>query len=284
MKKNTGLLLEGGAMRSIFTAGVLDCFLDKEFFVPNVLTTSAGAYAGINYISKQKGRVLETNVKTLETKEKYIGLKTFFRTGNLFDMERLFDRFPNQLFPFDYEEFYSSDIHFSVSTTDCQKGEAVYYSEFRDNVQLMNIMKASCSLPLISKVVDVDGVPMMDGGMIDPIPIYKAVNDGWNKIIVVLTQKRNYRKSPNSMYGGLIKLFYGKYPNFLNKLKERPARYNDAIETIARLEEEGRVLVISPNLQPVANNSTNIPKLIEFYRHGYELAEEKFEQIRAFAE
>lgn len=278
--QNTGLLLEGGAMRSIFTAGVLDCFLDKDFYIPNIITTSAGAYAGMNYISRQRGRTVTTNVDTFRKGDKYIGLKTFFKThGNLFDMDKLFDLYPNKLYPYDYDAFYNSGIHFQVSTTDCVNGKAVYFEDFGDRKRLMDIMRASNSLPLISRVVYVDGVPMLDGGMLDPIPIRRALQEKWDKIVVVLTQQPGYRKKDRSFYVAVLKLLYRRFPNFLREVEGRPQKYNMAVELVEQLEREKKIFVLQPTVKPVSNKTTDPNKLTEFYQHGYETCKEKFEEL-----
>ncbi len=278
-----GLLLEGGAMRSIFTAGVLDCFLDREFYVPNIISTSAGAYAGLNYISRQRGRTVQTNIDTMKKGDQYIGLRTFIRTkGNLFDMDKLFDQYPNQLYPYDYDRFFKSEVRFQVSTSDCLNGKAVYFDEFGDRKRLMNIMRASNSLPLISRVVEIDGVPMMDGGMMDPIPIFKAIQEKWDKLIVVLTQREGYRKKSRSFYVGILKILYRRFPNFLKAIEERPKKYNQALEMVEQLAKEKKIFVIWPTIPPVGNNTTNVDKLMEFYQHGYEMCDENFDSMMQY--
>ena len=278
---DTGILLEGGAMRSIFSAGILDFFLEHEIQIPNVLAVSAGAYAGMNYVSNQKGRVVETNIRYMK-KEKYVGLSTFFRTGSLFDMDLLFDRMPNQLFPFDFKSFFSSGKRFMTSTVNCNTGEAVYYDSFRDDEHLLKVCRAANSLPLISKIVDIDGAPMMDGGMSDAIPIQRVLEEGWKKIIVIFTRDASYRKKPGSPYIGLIKRVYRKYPAFLKTVEERWIKYNDAIETVLRLEQEGKAFVFRPADMSIPNDESSEKKLLAYYRYGYDEAGTKYKQLLDF--
>lgn len=282
MLKN-GLILEGGAMRSVFTAGILDFFMDESFLFDEVYTTSAGAYATINYLSGQRGRCIETNIKTLESGESYVGVKTFFKTlGNFFDMDKLFNEYPNVRFPFDYESFFGSKIKLTMSVTDCKTGSAVYYDRFGDNERLMKILRASNSLPFISRLVKIDGGDMVDGGMADPIPVYKAISNGVKKPVVVLTQNREYRKKLTSKYGTLIRSVYWKYPKFRALLKDRPARYNEVLDFLEREEEAGNIFVIRPELPSIKNYEKNTEKLMEFYHHGYNLMKSRFEELKEF--
>lgn len=281
MEKTMGLLLEGGALRSVFTAGVLDYFMDMNFYVPNVMALSASAYAGMNYIAKQRGRTEEINIESLR-EEKYLGIRTFLKKGELFDMDMLFDKYPNGEKPFDYDTFMNSSQHFTMSTVNCNTGLPIYYDHFDDPKKLMQIARASNSLPFLSKVVYIDGIPMLDGGMYDAIPIDKTLEDGIDKIIVVLTRLESYRKVPRHIYMLGLRLLYRKYPEFVKMVADRPNRYNHAIDTINRLEREGKAYVIRPEVKPVKNNESNPDKLKAFYQHGYECAKNHFEKLQKF--
>lgn len=281
LRKDTGILLEGGAMRSIFTAGVLDFFLEQGLRIPNVLAISAGAYAGMNYVSEQKGRVVESNIRYLE-KEKYIGLRTFFRTGFLFDMDLLFDRMPKQLHPFDFQRFFASESRFMTSTVNCNTGEAVYYDSFRDNDHFLKVCRAANSLPLLARIVEIDGEPMLDGGMADAIPIRQALLEGWKKIIVVLTREKGYYKKPGGPYVKAIQKVYAKYPAFIKMVEERYQRYNEALEIIDELERQNKAFVIRPSGMRVSNRECNVPKLLAYYEHGQKKARECFTGLLKF--
>lgn len=283
MKETTGILLEGGALRSVFSAGVLDYFMDENFYVPNVVALSASAYAGMNYVARQRGRTAEINIESLRT-EKYLGLKTLLKTGELFDMELLFDRYPNGDYPFDYDTFMHSDQRFIMSTVNCNTGCPLYYDHFEDGRRLMQVARASNSLPFLSRVVDIDGVPMLDGGMYDAIPINKTLEEGIEKIIVVLTRLENYRKVPRHIYMLFLRMIYRKYPHFIKMVADRPRRYNEALDVIQQLEREGKAFVIRPEIKPVRNNETNPDKLMAFYLHGYECAKKCFADLQRFLE
>ncbi len=281
MKKTTGLLLEGGALRSVFTAGVLDYFMDMDFYVPNVMALSASAYTGMNYIAKQRGRTVDVNITSLKT-EKYMGLKTLFRTGELFDMDMLFNQYPNGDYPFDYDTFMHSDQQFTMSTVNCNTGKPIYFDHFDDPKKLMQIARASNSLPFLSKVVEIDGIPMLDGGMYDAIPIEKTLEKGIDKVIVVLTRLEDYRKVPRHVYMFFLRLIYRRYPEFVKMVAKRPQRYNNALEMINRLEQEGIAYVIRPERKPVKNNEANPDKLMAFYQHGYDCAKRHFQELQRF--
>ena len=281
----SGLVLEGGAMRSIFTAGVLDAMMDNDICFDEIYTMSAGAYAAMNYISGQKGRVLKTNVQTLIDGDKYVGVKTFFKTGgNFFDMHKLFDEYPNKKYPFDYEAFYASKTKLITALTDCISGSARYYkdSDYGDRVHLMKVMRASNSLPFISRLVKIDGGHMVDGGMSDPIPVHKAIESGISRPVVVLTQNKDYRKKLTSKYGTLIRMIYWKYPKFRQLLKNRPLRYNNVLDFIEREEAEGNMFVIRPTLPSIKNNETDTSVLMNFYNHGYEMLCNKATELKNF--
>jgi predicted patatin/cPLA2 family phospholipase len=283
MLKNCGLVLEGGAFRSVFSAGVLDYFQEQEFYIPNIVTMSAGAYVALNYVSSQPRRLIRTNIETLKER-RYLGLRRLLRTGNLFDMDFLFDRIPNEIDPFDYETFFASEQRLVMHVTNCETGTAEYYDDFQSKQRLMDICRASNSMPFINTIVEIDGAPMLDGGMYDAIPVEKALADGNERIVVVFTRSKEYRKQTNWFYMFWLHIIYHKYPKFIQLVKQRATRYNETLDLIAKLEKEGRVYIIRPELRPVRNHETNPEKLLKFYEHGYQTAKEKFAEIKVFLE
>lgn len=284
MNNHTGILLEGGAMRSVFSAGVLDFFLDKNIQIDNILAISAGAYAGMNYASGQRGRVPDAIIHPLK-EYKYLGLSTFLRKGTFFDMDYLFDEIPRTLSPYDYNNFQAFPGRFITSVINCLTGETQYYENFHDQEELFTICRAANSLPLIARITDIDGMPMLDGGMADAIPIEKALKEGWKKIIVVFTRDSSYRKKlKKDLYMKLIHIIYRKYPNFLKRIEDRAQRYNDAIEKVIELEKQGRAFILRPTKMTVGNNESNVDKLMQYYNHGYETAGEKCEELIRFLE
>ncbi len=279
--KNTGIMIEGGAMRSVFAAGVLDFLMDKGIEFPNVLAVSAGAYAGMNYVSGQRGRAVEAVIKPLE-KEKYMGPATFFKKGTFFDMDYLFDVVPKKLAPFDFDTFCNSAKRFIINTTDCRTGKSVYYEEFKSEEHFWDICRAANSLPFISRVSQIDGAPMLDGGMADALPIAKIFEEGWEKVLVILTRKSDYRKRYRFFYMLMIRIIYHKYPKFVKTVASRAKKYNACLDVIEQMEKEGRALVFRPYKLAVNNNESDVDTLMKYYRHGYEEAMEREEEIYNF--
>lgn len=280
--EKVGIILEGGAMRSMFSAGVLDFFLDNNIQIPNVIAVSAGAYAGMNYVSEQRGRVLEAIINPLE-KEKYLGFRTFLKKGTFFDMDLLFDEIPKKQAPFDFKTFTRSAKSFITSTVNCLTGEAVYFDRFEDEESFFKICRAANSMPFIARITKINGIPMLDGGMADAIPISKALEDGFKKMIVVVTRNSGYRKKQRYFYLAMLHLIYHKYPRLIQRVAERAARYNEELETLARLEKEGRAFVYRPSDDMyLTNNESDAETLRGYYRHGYEVAKSRQKELEAF--
>ena len=283
MGKKVGIILEGGAMRSIFTAGVIDFFLEKNIDIKNIIAISAGAYAGMNYVSGQKGRVLDSVVKPMGS-NRVLGLPVFLKTGEFFNMELLFDKIPKHDSPFDFEAFKNSGKRFITSTIDCNTGVPKYFDEFKDLDEFLHVIRVANSLPLLAKVGYIDGVPMMDGGMYDAIPLSKAKEEGWDKIIVVFTREKSYRKSAdNDIYNSkMVKVLYHKYKGLLQSIDGRPKRYNDSIEELEQMEKEGKAFVIRPEGVKLVNNESDPEKLTAFYNVGYETAKARYAELLSF--
>ncbi len=276
-----GIVIEGGAMRSIYAAGILDYFLDQKIEIPNVLAVSAGAYAGMNYVSGQKGRVLDAVIKPLK-EYKYLGIGTFFKKGTFFDMEYLFKEVPKKKAPFDFEAFLNSAKHFLISTTDCITGKCIYHDQFQNQDEFWKICKTANSLPFIAKITPINGVPMLDGGVADAIPVKKALEEGWDKLIVILTRKEDYRKKYRPLYQFFVRRVYRKYPELVHVLEERADTYNQSLELVKRLEEEGKALVFRPTRIAVKNQESNVETLLCSYEHGYADAKQRHEEIESF--
>lgn len=278
---HTGIMIEGGAMRSVFAAGVLDFFMEKGIEIPNVLAVSAGAYAGMNYISGQVGRAVDAIIKPLE-KEKYLGPKTFLKKGTFFDMDYLFEEVPKKQSPFDFDAFKNSAKRFIVNTTDCLTGKSVYFETFDSEDQFWKICRAANSLPFISRVSQIDNVPMLDGGLADALPIEKVQEEGWDKLLVILTRKEDYRKKYRHIYMFFLRILYHKYPQLIKTVAARAKKYNDCLDEIARMEKDGTALVLRPSKLAVGNNESNVEVLMDYYQHGYEEAMGREEEIFSF--
>lgn len=283
MDKKTGIILEGGAMRSIYTAGVMDFFLDKGIEIPNVLAISAGAYAGMNYVSGQRGRILDSVIKPMET-QKMLGPGVLMKTGDFFNMDLLFGKIPKEDCPFDFESFINSGKRFITSAIDCNTGEARYFEKFESLDEFLHICRVGNSLPLLAQMGEIDGIPMMDGGMCDAIPIEKALEEGWEKIIVVFTRDASYRKSAHGdIYNSrMVKWLYRKYPGLLKAIDARPKKYNNSIEQLQKMEKEGKAFIIRPYGITLTNNEARADILKHYYEVGYEQAAERYDDLMAF--
>lgn len=282
-KKEAALVLEGGGTRGVFTAGVLDYLMEKEVKFPYVIGVSAGACNAIDYVSKQIGRTKDCTI-IQDRKNRYIGTKDALKKGYLFDMDRLFDEYPNRLFPFDFDTYFASDIQCEVVVTNCLTGEAMYLSEKQDRERLLTICRASSSIPLISPVVDVDGIPCVDGGVADSVPLIHSMKLGHQKNVVVLTRNKGYRKKAPGKSRLLYTAALKKYPNLLNALLNRYRNYNRVMELVEKWEEEGHIFVIRPEVEPVSRTEQNVEKLTEFYDHGYQLMKQRMEGMQAYLE
>lgn len=267
---SAALVLEGGGLRGVFTCGVLDRFMERGIRFPFAVGVSAGACNGLSYMSGQKGRAKASNIDLMD-RYHYVGLKYLITQGCIMDFRLLFEEFPQKIIPYDYEAYFSNPDRFVMVTTDCLTGKAVYLEEKSDPERVMDIVRASSSLPFVTKITYVDGVPMLDGGIADSIPLEYAFSQGFEKAVVVLTRNKGYRKkeAPNP----LLRLFYRKYPALRKAIAERNAVYNRTMDMVERLEEEGRVLVIRPQKPvEVGRMEKDTAKLRALYDEGYALA------------
>ena len=239
----TGLVLEGGGMRGVFTCGVLDSFMDRGIRFPYTIGVSAGACNGLSYMSGQRGRAKYSNIDLLE-KYQYIGLKYLLKKRNIMDFDLLFQEFPEHILPYDYESYFSSPERYEMVTTNCVTGEANYFEEKQDKKRVIDIVRASSSLPFVCPIAYVDDVPMLDGGIVDSIPLMRAWNEGFTHNVVVLTRNRGYRKEAKDIH--IPSFFYRKYPKMREALSCRCRVYNEQLEMVERMEEAGEITVIRP--------------------------------------
>ena len=269
---NTALVLEGGGLRGVFTCGVLDCFMDHGIRFPFIVGVSAGACNGLSYMSGQRGRAKKSNIDLMD-EHHYIGFKYLLTQGCIMDFKLLFEDFPEKIIPYDYDAYFSNPTRFVMVTTNCMTGKAEYFEEKSSSERVMEIVRASSSLPFVSPITYVDGIPMLDGGIVDSIPVEHAMSQGYDKMVVILTRNKGYRKKESKM--PLAKVTYKKYPNLRKALQERNATYNRTMDLIERLEAEGKITVIRP-LKPVevGRMEKDTAKLRALYQEGYDLAEQ----------
>lgn len=278
--KKTGMILEGGGQRGIFTSGVLDYLMEKKLKVPYVIGVSAGACNAVDYVS---GQILRTKECMLDAQLDYelYGVRTMLKTKYFMNMDLIFDQFPNHDYPFDFKAYVKSPTRCLLATTNCLTGRAEFIEEYKDRQRIMAACRASSSLPFVSPMVEVDGIPMMDGGIADSVPIRKAIADGFDYNIVILTRGRGYyKKESSSSTERLARLCYRKYPNLAKALVRRNHVYNQEMDLIGRLEAQGRAFVIRPELPCVSRTERDLEKLEDFYWHGYEMAEKLYSALK----
>lgn len=269
--KKTGLILEGGGMRGAYTSGVLDAFMDEKIKFSYLIGVSAGANNGADFVSEQRERNKKVFVDMIQDK-RYMGLLNLFKQGSYFGMDFLFDKLPNELVPFDYDTFNNSSVRFKVGTTDCETGEGVYFDhkDFEPRCFVEKVLRASCSLPIISPAVEINGHSYLDGGLVNPIPIDKSIDDGNIYNVIILTRNKSYRKSPAKL-NFLINIFLHKYPKVIEAIQNRHKKYNDCLDKINKLEKEGRVYVFRPKKElTVDRYEKNVSKLKDLYQQGYD--------------
>lgn len=260
-----GLLLEGGGMRGIYTAGVLDVLLEEELVVDGMVCVSAGALFGVNFPSKQKGRALRYNLEYLFDK-RYMGWRSFLTTGNMVNKDFAYYKVPFELDKFDNEVYKASGILVTVPITNVKTGQAEYIN-LTDPLAQMEVLRAASALPLVSKMVQIDDDLYLDGGIADSIPISYMESLGYDKLIVVLTQPKNYRKKKAQKW--VYALRYWRYPKLVEAMANRHEQYNRSLDELNRLESEGKIFVIRPSeTVKVGRLEKSKDKIKEIYNLG----------------
>lgn len=279
MKK--GLVLEGGGHRGIFTAGVLDVFLENNISFDGVIGVSAGAVHGASFLSKQKGRSLRYALKYCNDK-RYMGLGSLLKTGDYFNVDFCYYQLPQVLDPFDNETFENQTSAYYTVSTDVNTGEAVYHQCKTLRGDYIKWIVSSASMPLVARIVEIDGQKLLDGGVADSIPEAAFRKMGYTKNVVILTQPKGYEKSKNSMLP-LIKRIYKKYPKFVEAVENRHVVYNQELRDLENLEKSGDVFVLRPKSELIASRTERNPeKMQETYNQGRILALEEIEKIKEF--
>ena len=284
MQKAT-MILEGGATRGVFTSGVLDYLMEQELYISHVIGVSAGSCNAVDYVSRQPGRTRDCMILT-DKKDDYVhGFRKAIKEKSLMNMDMIFDTYPNETFPFDFETYFQSEIKCEIVATNCLTGKAEYLDERQDRARLMKLCRASCSMPLLTPIVRVDGVPYLDGGLADSVPIQRALTYGNRKIVVILTRNPGYRKKRVSK--GMARVYreaYRSYPALLRAIMTRSLYYNRTMEQIERLAEEGRIFVLRPQVKTVSRLERNAEILTGFYEHGYHLMGREYDRLTEYLE
>ncbi|MBQ1489704.1 MAG: patatin family protein [Eubacterium sp.] len=278
-----GLILEGGGMRGAFTTGVLDYLMDQEIWFDHIIGVSAGACHACSYASRQRGRSYAVFTDYLDD-PRYLSVQSLLKTGDIFGAEFIYHEIPEKLYPIDNEAFIASGVKLQVVTTNCETGLAEY-PQIMDMFEDMPYVRASSSLPLVSRMVPIDGGLYLDGGITDSIPVRESIRQGNKKNVVILTQPLGYRKDLKQPLTPAFRMRYRKYPRLVEALIERNARYNETLELIEFLRLHGDLFVIAPMGDlGIGRMDKDIKKLRRGYQEGYYVTEGLSEKLRAFLE
>lgn len=279
--RKQGLVLEGGAMRGLFTAGVMDVLMENGIVFDGIVGVSAGAAFGCNYKSGQIGRVLRYNTTYCQD-WRYCSFRSLIKTGDLYGADFCYHELPEQLDLFDDEAFQKNPADFYAVCTDCESGEPVYKKIQSAQYNDLEWIRASASMPLVSRIVDINGQKLLDGGIADSIPLRFMENSGYANNVVVLTQPRSYRKKKNSLLP-LMKLALKKYPKVVDAMARRHINYNETLDYIRKQEQEGKVFVISPDEKlDIGRTEKDPDKLRAVYAIGRKAAEAKLSELKHF--
>jgi predicted patatin/cPLA2 family phospholipase len=274
----TGLVLEGGAFRGLFTAGVLDALLDIRAELKYVVGVSAGATNAYSYVSKQRGRNLEIMERFMDNK-RYISYGNLIRCKSLMDLDFVFDEIPNKHCVFDYKTFYEFNGRMLAGAFNIQTGKVEYFDkELLDKRN--SILRASIAIPLVFPFEKINGNYYADGGLSDPIPIKKSIEDGNNKNIIVLTRNEGYRKTQSKTNKLTYRIYKNKYPKLANVLRDRHIKYNEQLDFCKKLEENGDAMIIRPTIDMnIDRFERDKNKLKAIYQNGYDLIVNNKEKI-----
>lgn len=263
----TGLVLEGGGMRGIYTVGVLDALLDNDVHFDYCIGVSAGAGNAVSYLSGQRGRGLRVNTQYVKDK-RYIGIDPILHKRSVFGLDFIYDTIPQELDPFDYDAFFRDKTEFYTVVTDAETGEAVYFGKDKLVGTDFTPLKASAALPMFTPPVEFEGRKYFDGGAADSIPVERALKDGCDRLLIVRTRPRDYVKKPESLRHVYTRVLR-EYPNMITALDTRHLRYNESLRLCRELEEAGKAVVIAPEYPlSVDKFSTDTEKLEHCYYEG----------------
>lgn len=280
--EKAGLILEGGGMRGVYTTGVLDFFMDKSLYFSYVIGVSMGACNGASYISKQRGRTKAATIDYVND-PRYLSYRNLLKYKSIFGMDFIFEEIPTKIIPFDFETFFNYEGDFVIGTTNCITGEEVYFSksDYTDK-NVLNIIKASSSLPFVAKPLNINNHILMDGGLADPIPIKKSIKHGNKKNVLILTREPDYLKKPYK-FKWITSKKYPKYKGLCDALINRSSLYNETMQYISELEKSGEVFVIRPKTPPIVKRiEKDKAKMNALYLEGYKDAENSYDKLMKY--
>ena len=279
----TAILFEGGGMRGIFTAGVIDYLLEQEIYFDHIYGVSAGAGHGASYAARQHGRAYAV-ATDYAGEPQFCSMKSLLKTGDLFNADFIYHQLPEKIYPIDNETFLASGTKFTAVCTDCVSGEAVYLP-VKDLLKDMDAVRASSSMPIAARMVPIGGRVYLDGGITDSVPLAQARAEGYDRIVVVLTQPHGYRKKKSSGAAllPLIRAKYYRYPRLVEAMARRAEMYNEEMELIEQAEKAGEIFVIAPlGDLGIGRTEMDKKKLYTGYKEGYYVAEGLGEKLRAY--
>lgn len=274
----TGLILEGGAVRGIFTAGVLDRLMESGVYYPYVMGVSAGGGNAMSYCSRQIGRT--ARLINAPKEDSYFGFRTLLETKKMINLDKMAFEYPYKQFPFEFDTYFSSGIKTEYAVTCLETGDAEYLTEDDDPQRLLTIIKATCSIPMLCDPVEIDGKHYLDGSIADSIPIERALEEGCDKLVIVLTKPAgsvhptDYRKF-KSVIGGM----YKQYPAFVNACMNRVERYMRTAALMDEMERDGTAFIIRPEVPAISKFEQDSRKIMEFYHHGYTLMDSRMMEL-----
>lgn len=277
----TGLVLEGGTFRPIFSSGVMDALLDYNVHFPYVIGVSAGITDGVSYVSRQHGRNLDMLAQYRNDK-RYVSLSNFVTDKSLFGLKFIFEEFPQKLFPFDWGTYHSSGTKVLVGVTNANTGETEYL-DGKDLDDCSTMLKATCAQPFLFPEIRINDIPYYDGGIIDSIPAKKAMDDGAEKILIILTRPLGYQKKQSKKMEIAAMAMKRKYPALVKPLHDRYKVYNEQLKYCEELERQGRAMILRPSEEfQIASLESDVDKIKRLYKYGYDLAVENIDSIKNF--
>ena len=281
MSSKTGLILEGGAIRGIFTAGILDCLIDKGVEFPYVSGVSVGVSNASGFMSRQRGR--SKKVLTHENTRSFYGLPNLLRTGRMVDLEECIEKYAYENFPYDFEALHNNPALWECVVVNCETGKAEYISEYENDLETLKFCEASCSLPFICKPMNLRGNKYLDGSLADSLPFQRALDMGCDKIVLVLTKAEIHEATDYRKLKPLIELFYGrKYPELVKTIVGRKDQYLRQMAEIEELEKQGRAMIIRPEKTTCSHFENNKRKLEACYADAYKLMENRYDELVEF--
>ena len=278
---SVGLVLEGGAMRGMYTAGALDVFLDNEIKIDGVVGASAGVLFGVNYVSKQRGRAIRYNKKYAKD-NRYMGISSYLKTGNIVNKDFAYYEVPFTLDVFDEKAYEESETDFYATITNVETGKPEYV-KLENVLEQMELLRATSAMPFVSEMIELNGNKYLDGGVSDSIPIDKCKELGYDKIIVILTRPMEYRKTKSNQL--IPKMKYREYPNLVNAINNRYINYNSTIEKISDMENKKEIFVIRPSKKlKIKRIERDVEKLQAMYDLGVEDCKNYLPDLKKFLE